>query len=78
VDAEAEKGMEKLGAELGVMREKMSDKCTGDARGVRVETRTEMLVACAGGISRKNAQENKRKINIEEQKGRQSNYLIAN
>ena len=46
--------------------------------GTRAEMLVKMLVACAGGISRKNAQENKRKINIEEQKGRQSRYPIAN
>jgi len=50
----------------------MSGQCAGSAREVRVRTRAEMLVkmlvACAGGIRRKNAQGNKQKINIEEQK----------
>ena len=65
----------------GNAREK-HENCTGYARGLRVGAHAEMLVkmlvACARGISRKNAQENKRKINIEEQKGRQSRYLFAN
>jgi len=46
--------------------------------GAHAEMLVKMLVACAKGISRKNAQENKRKINIEEQKGEAKQIPICN